>query len=296
MRFFSTPHNTSGTVPLMPREKLDAGPAPGHAMKKTFLPGAQALLVTYATNAPEIVGAVIPLDKPVLTLGRRNDQDIRLPEATVSGAHAVLRWQAGTWVIDDLDSTNGTYGDFPFERKKQLSLIHGGEAQVGECRLKLVTFGSDSLHHAKARRYLSRRDGLTGLLVREQLMKALDEDGLFAEWAEVPMQVAVFELCRQSATSSERPTIIEMLALRRAVKQALEQIEALLLSLTPIVAGRTGPLKFAASIVGTSLEEARYVLDQVSTIVRETLPRTLELHIAVVKHEPGRPARTLTGS
>ena len=292
MRFFN-PTQLSTSPIQRPRERLDPGPPPGRSAKNHFTPGAQALLVTYATNATELVGQLIMLDKSVLTIGRRGDQDICLPEATVSGQHAVLKWQAGTWVIEDTGSTNGTYADFPFERKASVSLLHGSEVQVGECRLKLVAFGPDSPHHDRARRYLARRDGLTGLMVREHLLKALDEDGQFAEWAEIPMEVACFELRGPTREVSERPTILEMLALRKAAQRAIDLSEMLLLSLTPAVAGRNTPLKFAVSIVGPNLDEARHVVEQVVAQVQGALPETFELAVNLVKHEPGRPARML---
>ena len=50
-----------------------------------------------------------------------------VPEATVSGTHAMLRWQAGSWLIEDLGSTNGSYADHNYERKTQVALMHGGE-------------------------------------------------------------------------------------------------------------------------------------------------------------------------
>ena len=171
--------------------------------------------------------------------------------------------------------------------------MHGGEAQVGECRVKLVSFGPDSPGHKKARQYLSKRDGLTGLLVREHLMKAIDEDGLFADWAEVPMQVARYELRGPNRQVSERPTILEMLALRRAAQRVVDLTEMLLLSLTPAVAGRTGPLKFVVSMVGPSIDEARHVVEQVVSQVQGMLPESLELGATLIKGEPGRPARTL---
>jgi serine/threonine-protein kinase len=242
-----------------------------------------------------MVGTLIPLHQPEITLGRRSDQDLRLGEPTVSSVHAILRWQAGTWIIEDQNSTNGTYADFPFERRRQLSLMHGGEVQVGECRLKLVSFAAESMHHQRARRYLSKRDGLTELLVREHLMKAIDEDGLYADWAEAPMHVAIFQLRGSNRQVSERPTILEMLALRRAAQQVVELTETQLLSLIPVVAGRTGPLKFAVSMVGASPDEAQQVVDQVLPQVQGSLPRTLELVATNVRHEPGRPARMLLG-
>ena len=292
MRFFNPTQLTTSPIQL-PRERLDPGPPPGRAVVTTFNPGAQGLLVTYATNAPEIVGQLLPLDKPLLSVGRRGDQDLVMPEATVSGTHAVLRWQSGSWLIEDLGSTNGSYADHNYERKTQLALLHGGEAQVGECRLKLVSFGAESIQHKRARQYLHKRDGLTGLLVREHLLKAIDEDGLFGDWAEAPMEVARYELRGPNRQVSERPTILEMLALRRAAQRVVELTEMLLLSLTPVVAGRTGPLKFAISIVGPTIEEARHVVEQIVSQVQGLLPDTLELGATLVKGETGRPARTL---
>ncbi|HTN86819.1 MAG TPA: FHA domain-containing serine/threonine-protein kinase, partial [Sorangium sp.] len=292
MRFFNPSQLTTSPIQL-PRERLDPGPPPGGALKLNFTPGAQSLLVTYATNAPEIVGSLLPLHDTKLALGRRSDQSLCVPEATVSGAHAILKWQTGSWLIEDQGSTNGTYADFNYERKSQVSLLHGGEVQVGECRMKLVTFGPDSPQHRRAKQYLAKRDGLTGLLVREHLMKAIDEDGLFADWAEVPMQVARYELRGPNRQVSERPTILEMLALRKAAQRVIDLTEMLLLSLTPAVAGRTGPLKFVVSIVGPSIDEARHVVEQVVAQVQGMLPETLELGATLVKGEPGRPARTL---
>ena len=211
----------------------------------------------------------------------------------MSGTHAVLRWVSGSWQIEDLGSTNGSYADHNYERKTQVSLMHGGEAQVGECRVKLVSFGPDSPGHKKARQYLAKRDGLTGLYVRDQLMKAIDEDGLFSDWAEVPMQVARYELRGPNRQVSERPTILEMLALRRAAQRIVELTEMLLLCLTPATAGRTGPLSFVVSMVGPTVDEARHVVEQVVSQVQGMLPDTLELGATIVKGEPGRPARTL---
>jgi eukaryotic-like serine/threonine-protein kinase len=292
MRFFNPTQLTTSPIQV-PRERLDPGPPPGRAQTATFSPGAQSLLVTYATNAPEIVGQLLPLDKPLLTVGRRGDQDQVVPEATVSGAHAVLRWQGGSWLIEDLGSTNGSYADHNYDRKTQVALMHGGEAQVGELRVKLVSFSADSPQHKRARQYLAKRDGLTGLLVREHLMKAIDEEGYFADWAEAPMQVARYELRGPNRQVSERPTILEMLALRRAAQRIIELTEMLLLSLTPVVAGRTGPLKFVISMVGPTLDEARHVVEQVVAQVQGMLPETLELGATIVKGEPGRPGRTL---
>jgi serine/threonine-protein kinase len=84
-----------------------------------------------------------------------------------------------------------------------------------------------------------------------------------------------------------------MLALRRAAQRVVELTEMLLLSLSPVVAGRTGPLKFAVAMVGPSLEEARQVVEQVAAQVAGMLPESIELGVTIVKAEPKRPGRTL---
>lgn len=51
----------------------------------------------------------IKLDKPAFTLGRKPDNDIVLDNAAVSGHHAKMYESGGTWFVEDLNSTNGTF-------------------------------------------------------------------------------------------------------------------------------------------------------------------------------------------
>jgi len=51
----------------------------------------------------------IKLDKPVLTVGRKPENDIVLENATVSGQHCKLYEAGGGWFVEDLNSTNGTF-------------------------------------------------------------------------------------------------------------------------------------------------------------------------------------------
>ncbi len=51
----------------------------------------------------------IKLDKPSFTIGRKPDNDIALDNAAVSGCHCKLYESGGTWYVEDLNSTNGTF-------------------------------------------------------------------------------------------------------------------------------------------------------------------------------------------
>lgn len=292
LRFFNPATLTTNPVQL-PRERLDPGPPPGRSTTAQFHPGQQNLLATFATNAPEFVGELIALDRPELTVGRRSDNDYVMPEATVSGQHAKFKWSQGSWVVEDLGSTNGTYVDHTYERRKSVNLMHGGEVQLGELRLKLVTFAKDSAGHKRARAYLGKRDGLSGLLTREQVLRALDEESSFAEWVEAPLSIARYELRGPNRLVSDRPTILEMLAFRRAATRVLELTDMLLLSLIAVTAGRTGPLRFCVAMVGPGQQEARNLVEQVVGQVQGMLPEGLDLVASIARHEPGVSVRSL---
>lgn len=284
MRFFNPVQLTTSQLQI-PRERISPGTPLGRQHIETFHADAQALLVTYCTNAQDAAGSLFPLTQPSLTFGRRSDQDLIFPEATVSGAHGVARWQAGTWTFEDLGSTNGTYADHSYDRKKTLNLLHGAEAQVGECRVKLVSFTAGSPQHERAKEYLQRHDGLTGLLHRPHLMKSLSEEMAFARWTGTSLSLARYHIRGPSRSSDERPTILEMLALRRVAQRVVELTEMMMIAMVPAVAGRAAHLKFAVGMLGPGIEEARHVVEQVVAQVQGLMPESLELVASVISVE-----------
>jgi eukaryotic-like serine/threonine-protein kinase len=183
--------------------------------------------------------------------------------------------------------------DHTYERKKQVNLMHGGEVQLGELRFKLVTLARDSAGHQRARAYLAKRDGLSGLLTREKLLEALDEEAQFGEWVDQPLTVARYELRGPNRLVSDRPTILEMLALRRAATRVVELTDMLLLSLIAVTAGRTGPLRFAVAMAGPGAQEARNLVEQVVGQVQGMMPEGLELVAGIARYEPGTNVRAL---
>jgi serine/threonine-protein kinase len=87
-----------------------------------------------------------------------------------------------------------------------------------------------------------------------------------------------------------------MLALRRAAQRVAELTEVLLLSMVPITAGRTGPLKFVVAMTGPTLDEARNVVEQIVSQVRGSTPENLDLKASVTLAEGEVTAEDLLGS
>src|SRR5579864_8889786 len=171
--------------------------------------------------------------------------------------------------------------------------MHGGEVQLGELRFKLVSFGRDSANHKRARSFLAKRDGLTSLLMRDELLRALDEEAAFGAWVEAPLTLARYELRGPNRLVSDRATILEMLALRRAATRVVELTDMLLLSLIAVTAGRTGSLRFCVAMVGPGPQEARNLVEQVVGQVQGMLPEGLTLEAAIARWEAGLNVRAL---
>jgi len=131
------------------------------------------------------------------------------------------------------------------------------------------------------------------LFKREELLKALDEEAAFAEWVDAPLSIARYEIRGPNRLVSDRPTILEMLALRRAASRVVELTDMLLLSLIAVTAGHTGPLRFATAMVGPGPQEARNLVEQIVGQVQGTLPDGLDLVASIARCESRATVRSL---
>lgn len=112
------------TLPHPPQVGLRAEPnMRPHSVLVTAEPGSPAPTATQTMTPvrpaapPPSLGAFVIVDgertvmlnKPVVSLGRRFDNDIVVDDARVSRAHAQLRLRFGRYVVYDLGSTGGTF-------------------------------------------------------------------------------------------------------------------------------------------------------------------------------------------
>jgi len=83
------------------------------------------LLVTDAHGRREV-----PIDKPIITLGRRSESDIRVSGVGVSRHHADITADAGTCRLRDRESKFGTFVNGT--RTTEHTLVHGDLIRLGE--------------------------------------------------------------------------------------------------------------------------------------------------------------------
>lgn len=84
--------------------------------------------------------AAFALGKKTVVLGRDADADIPLPVTAVSRRHAEISFSRGSYVVRDLDSTNGTLVDG--HRVDEAALEPNAELRIGDVIFKLVERGA----------------------------------------------------------------------------------------------------------------------------------------------------------
>ncbi|MFM1897047.1 MAG: hypothetical protein RLZZ385_2121 [Pseudomonadota bacterium] len=83
-----------------------------------------------------------PLDKEVITIGRREDNDIQINNLAVSGHHAKILSLFDDAFLEDLSSTNGTFVNG--QRVDKHPLKNGDIISIGKHELRYINYGRRS--------------------------------------------------------------------------------------------------------------------------------------------------------
>jgi len=84
---------------------------------------------------------IVPIDKPLFTIGRRSETDLRLSGADVSRVHAEIALDNGACVIRDRQSRFGTFVNG--ERTTEKVLAHGDQIRFGQAGDTEIVFFID---------------------------------------------------------------------------------------------------------------------------------------------------------
>ncbi|HEU4401999.1 MAG TPA: GGDEF domain-containing protein [Candidatus Polarisedimenticolia bacterium] len=171
----------------MYRDKLDSG-----ALRKR-----QASLVVLQGTE---IGRDFRLKRARTILGRDPESDIRLLDDLASREHARidLEWDeeqdAPVYVLVDLGSTNHTF--LNSRRSETAELKDGDKIQIGETVLKFVLLDAiEARFHEEVRHRISY-DRLTGLLTKESLYLAFENELKRCARYRLPLAVLMMDLDR----------------------------------------------------------------------------------------------------
>jgi len=80
----------------------------------------------------------VNIDKPLFTIGRRSETDLRLPGADISRVHAEITFENSTCIIRDKQSRFGTFVNG--ERVNEKVLAHGDQVRLGQAGATEIVF------------------------------------------------------------------------------------------------------------------------------------------------------------
>jgi pSer/pThr/pTyr-binding forkhead associated (FHA) protein len=105
-------------------------------------------------------GASFQIDRPVASIGRGDQSDVRVRDESVSSAHATLLRKGDTWYVVDLRSVNGTFVD-GYNVAGERELHTGATLRVGAVEMLFRSYVG-GVEEPNAR----RRGGVLGWLKR----------------------------------------------------------------------------------------------------------------------------------
>ena len=100
------------------------------------IPGVAYLTVVDGADSGVLRGTALPV-QPGTTIGRASGADIQLADAYTSSEHARLRQVGDRWMLDDLESMNGSYVNGQRVRGTH-QLADGDTVQLGRIVLQFV--------------------------------------------------------------------------------------------------------------------------------------------------------------
>jgi two-component system cell cycle response regulator len=200
----SAPPATSENVLADQREteKLLSIPAP-------FARDHASLTLLTGPNA----GQIFPLDVENV-IGRDFDAQIRIDDGSLSRAHArVIRHANGKFVLEDLDSTNGTF--IGNDRIKQRELVSGDRIQLGP-KLTLRFAITDEAEEMLQRQLFesSTRDHLTRAYNRRYLMSRIAAEVAHARRHGTELGLLLFDIDQFKLTNDTHGHLVGDAVLR----------------------------------------------------------------------------------
>ena len=96
-------------------------------------------------------GASFSIDRPVCTIGRATDSDVRIRDESVSANHATLLRKGTSWFVVDLRSANGTFVD-GLRIAGERELTSGSRLKLGRVELEFRALETSDEATSSARR------------------------------------------------------------------------------------------------------------------------------------------------
>ncbi|HTY19177.1 MAG TPA: GGDEF domain-containing protein [Myxococcota bacterium] len=240
------------------------------------------------------VGRRFALDRPELVIGR--DAGCELPVAldTVSRRHARIAMRAGTALVSDLGSTNGTFlNDQALAPDEELPLRSGDAIRVGGAIFRFLCGGDlEALYLEEVHRAMVF-DGLTGAHTSRHFADFLEREMARCQRHDRPLSLVAFEIDAFERVNEDFGHLTGDAVLRQLAALVGSRVRR------EDCFARRGGDSFAIALPENDLDAARIFAERLRRLVAdrefraggERIPVTLSVGVASLSKEMQEPAQ-----
>lgn len=220
----------------------------------------EACLVLIYPPGPDM-GKRFALTRNEVVLGRGSDCDIQVDRDSVSRRHARVFRATDQWMVEDLQSTNGSYvNDVPVQN----SLLRDADfLKIGAAIFKFLSGqGVEASYHEEIYR-MTIVDGLTGAHNKRYFLEFLEREIARCARYRRPLSLLMLDIDHFKAINDQHGHLTGDFVLRELSRRLLGRVrrEELL--------ARYGGEEFAAVLPETDLSGARIFAEQVRRLVAD---------------------------
>jgi diguanylate cyclase (GGDEF)-like protein len=268
-------------------------PSPAAAPPRAL--GSEAPAVLLVVSPPgKNLGRRFTLAAAEHFIGRSTDLDISIEEEAVSRRHARLSRGDGSWVIEDLASTNGSFVN---DARVSRQVVRDGDLiRCGTAILKFLAGSNIEAEYHEEIYKMSIIDGLTSVHNKRYFLEFLDREAARAIRHKQPLSLVMFDIDHFKSVNDTHghlagDAVLKELAARIKPKMRKEDLFA-----------RYGGEEFACILTNTTVANAVRFAEKVRLCIAaqpfaldgKTLPVTISLGAAQLDDSRATPA-TLIG-
>ena len=231
------------------------------SMRRPVLFSSQQKIACLVVIQGTEIGRDYRLRKRSLILGRDSEAEIMIPDDAASRRHARIDFQRGDerdrYRLTDLDSTNSTFVNG--RTITSMELNDGDKVQVGGTVLRFSLLDEiDARFHREVRDRL-RFDAVTGLLTKESLILAMEQELKRAIAYHLPLSALMMDLDHFKQVNDTHGHLIGTKVLTEVGRRLRVNFRA------GDVTGRYGGEEFVSYLSETSAESAVVAAERVRT-------------------------------
>ena len=217
------------------------------------------LVVTYGAE----LGRRYVLDRPEMVIGRSRGCDILLEQDSTSRRHAVIRFSAGCYQVQDMGSTNGTCVND--ESVSDCRLSDGDELRLGRTVMRFIAGDELEKKYRECLVAIAHTDGLTGAMTKPAFQEALCDESARARRYDRWLSLVILNLDGWDGYAEQAGRIYSDLRLRRIAKLIQEKLR------TSDILARIDEARFAILLPETNAEQVSGYVERAEELIAEEL-------------------------